>query len=136
MEKFKSKIDLWFVILVGILFTLILIRLAYDQNWVGFIFIIFVISYVIYSFSTTTYSIEGDKLKIKCGYFFNFLIEIKDIKTISETFNIISSPALSFNRLEILYNKFDTLLISPKDKNRFLETIKRINPEIKIVLKK
>jgi len=136
MEKFKSKIDLWFVILVSILFTLILIRLAYDQNWVGFIFIIFVISYVIYSFSTTTYSIEGDKLKIKCGYFFNFLIEIKDIKTISETFNIISSPALSFNRLEILYNKFDTLLISPKDKNRFLETIKRINPEIKIVLKK
>lgn len=136
MEKFKSKIDLWFVILVSILFTLILIRLAYDQNWVGFIFIIFVISYVIYSFSTTVYSIEGDKLKIKCGYFFNFLIEIKDIKTISETFNIISSPALSFNRLEILYNKFDTLLISPKDKNRFLEIIKRINPEIKIVLKK
>ncbi|BDU25353.1 hypothetical protein FLGSB24_20970 [Flavobacterium sp. GSB-24] len=82
------------------------------------------------------YSIEGDKLKIKCGYFFNFLIEVKKIKTISETFNIISSPALSFNRLEILYNKYDTLLISPKDKNRFLEAIKRINPEIKIVLKK
>jgi len=82
------------------------------------------------------YSIEGDKLKIKCGYFFNFLIEVKDIKTISETFNIISSPALSFNRLEILYNKYDTLLISPKDKKRFLEAIKRINPEIKIVLKK
>jgi hypothetical protein len=136
MEKFKSKIDLWFVILVSILFTLILIRLAYDQNWVGFIFIIFVISYVIYSFSTTMYSIEGDKLKIKCGYFFNFLIEVKEIKTISETFNIISSPALSFNRLEILYNKYDTLLISPKDKSRFLEAIKRINPEIKIVLKK
>lgn len=136
MEKFKSKIDLWFVILVSILFTLILIRLAYDQNWVGFIFIIVVVSYVIYSFSTTVYSIESDKLKIKCGYFFNFLIEIKDIKKISETFNIISSPALSFNRLEILYNKFDTLLISPKDKIRFLEAVKRINPEIKIVLKK
>ena len=136
MEKFKSKIDLWFVILVCLLFTLLLIRLAYDQNWVGFIFIIVVISYVIYSFSTTVYSIEGDKLKIKCGYFFNFLIEIKDIKKISETFNIISSPALSFNRLEILYNKFDTLLISPKDKIRFLEAVKRINPEIKIVLKK
>lgn len=136
MEKFKSKIDLWFVILVSILFTLLLIRLAYDQNWVGFIFIIVVISYVIYSFLTTVYSIEGDKLKIKCGYFFNFLIEIKDIKKISETFNIISSPALSFNRLEILYNKFDTLLISPKDKIRFLEAVKRINPEIKIVLKK
>ncbi|PBJ12148.1 PH domain-containing protein [Flavobacterium sp. ACN6] len=136
MQKFKSKIDLWFTILVGILFTLILIRLAYDQNWVGFIFILIVVSYVVYSFLTTFYVIEGDKLKIKCGYFFNFLIEIKDVQKVSETFNIISSPALSFNRLEILYNKFNTLLISPKDKNRFLKELKRVNPDIKIVLKK
>lgn len=83
-------------------------------------------------FKTTFYIIENEKVFIKSGIFFNLSIKIKDIKRISESYNIISSPALSFNRLEVLYNKFDTILISPKDKRRFIKAIEKINPDVEI----
>lgn len=135
MEKFKSKIDLWFILFLVLLFGLILVRLVYDQSWIGFAFILFVIAFIVQMYSTTFYSIENKKLLIKCGFFYNLSIEIESIKQISESYNIISSPAFSFDRLEILYNNFDTVLISPKEKLRFIEAIKKINPQIEIKIK-
>lgn len=135
MEKFKSKIDLWFILFLVLLFGLILIRLVYDQSWIGFAFILFVVAFIVQMYSTTFYSIENKKLLIKCGFFYNLSIEIESIKQISESYNIISSPAFSFDRLEILYNNFDTVLISPKEKLRFIEAIKKINPQIEIKIK-
>lgn len=135
MEKFKSKIDLWFILFLVLLFGLILVRLVYDQSWIGFAFILFVIAFIVQMYSTTFYSIENKKLLIKCGFFYNLSIEIESIKQISESYNIISSPAFSFDRLEILYNNFDTVLISPKEKLRFIEAIKKINPQTEIKIK-
>ncbi|WET03778.1 PH domain-containing protein [Flavobacterium sp. YJ01] len=136
MEKFKSKIDLWLAFLLIVIFGFALIQFAYEKKWIGLSFIFCVISFIIHMFTTTFYTIERDKLRIKCGFLIDFTIEIKNVKKISETFNVLSSPALSLDRLEILYGKYDTVLISPKDKKRFIEELKRINPEIEIVLKK
>lgn len=135
MEKFKSKIDLWFILFLVLLFGLILVRLVYDQSWIAFAFILFVVAFIVQMYSTTFYSIENKKLLIKCGIFYNLSIDIANIKRISDSYNIISSPALSFSRIEILYNKFDTVLISPKDKLRFIEAIEKINPQTEIKIK-
>lgn len=135
MEKFESKIDLWFILFLALIFGGILVRSVYDQNWISFSIILLVVIFITYMFSTTFYIIENKKLWIKCGIFFNLSIEIEGIKKVSESYNIISSPALSFDRLEILYNKFDTVLISPKDKIRFIEAIKKNNPEVEIKIK-
>nr|WP_294780570.1 PH domain-containing protein [uncultured Flavobacterium sp.] len=136
MEKFKSKVDLWLVFLLVIIFGLALKQFVIEQKWAGFIFILFVIAFIIHMFATTFYTIESGKLRIKCGFLINILIEIQSIKKISETFNVLSSPALSLDRLEIVYGKYNSVLISPKDKKRFFEAIKSISPEIEIVLKK
>lgn len=133
--KFKSKIDLWFILFLTVIFGLILISLAYDKKWIGFSFVLFVIVFIGYLFLTTSYTIEDKKVFIKCGFLFDRSIEIQNIKKISESFNIMSSPAFSFNRLEILYNEYDTVLISPKEKKRFIEAIKKINPQIEIKVK-
>ncbi|WP_428231691.1 PH domain-containing protein [Flavobacterium sp.] len=135
MEKFKSKIDLWFILFLVLIFGAMLVRLVYDQLWMGFAFILLTVVFIVYMFSNTLYTIENEKLFIKCGLFFNVCIEIQKIKRVSESYNIISSPALSFDRLEILYNKFDTILISPKDKMRFIEAIQKRNPEVEIKIK-
>lgn len=135
MEKFESKIDLWFILFLALIFGGILVRSVYDQNLISFSIILLVVIFIAYMFSTTFYIIENKKLWIKCGIFFNLSIEIEGIKKVSESYNIISSPALSFDRLEILYNKFDTVLISPKDKIRFIEAIKKNNPEVEIKIK-
>ncbi|MBW1656539.1 PH domain-containing protein [Flavobacterium quisquiliarum] len=136
MEKFKSKIDLWLALLLIVIFGLALIQFAYDKNWIGFSFMFCISAFIIHMFATTFYTIVRDKLRIKCGFLIDFSIDIKNIKSISQTFNVISSPALSLDRLEIMYGKYDSILISPKDKIRFTEAIKRINSEVEIVLKK
>jgi hypothetical protein len=42
----------------------------------------------------------------------------------------MSSPALSLDRIEIFYNKFDSVIISPKNKADFVAELKSINPAI------
>jgi len=60
----------------------------------------------------------------------------KDIRKIEETNNPLSAPALSIDRLEIHFNKFDSLLISPKNKKDFIADLQQINPEINYIPKK
>ena len=136
MEKFKSKIDLWLVVLLVLIFGFQLTQLASGQKWATFIFTLSVGAFIVHLFANTFYEIENDKLRIKSGFLVNSLIEIKNIKKISETFNVMSSPALSLDRIEIFYGKNNSILISPKDKSGFFEAIKSINPEVEIVLKK
>jgi len=132
MKKFASKIDLWFVMLLSLVFGIILTLFAFDENWIVFSILVLVIIFIAHMFATTFYVVNDEKVIIKSGFFFNLSIKIKDIKRISKSNNIISSPALSFNRLEILYNKFDTILISPKDKEGFIKALKIINQEIEV----
>jgi hypothetical protein len=52
------------------------------------------------------------------------------VQKVSKSLNIISSPAASFDRIEIRYGKFNELIISPKHKTKFVEDLQKINPEI------
>ena len=57
---------------------------------------------------------------------------INTIYKISETYNPLSSPAGSIDRLEIKYNKSESVLISPKDKNAFINDLILVNPNIEV----
>lgn len=81
---------------------------------------------------TTYYVIDGSFLTIKSGFVVCMKIDIKTITTIVETNSIIGAPATSFDRLNILYNRHDNVLISPKDKSGFIDHVMRINPHIDI----
>jgi len=96
---------------------------------IGFISLIF--AFVLHLFFGTHYTIENNKLKIKCGIFSYKPIEIDKIKEVSKTKSIISSPAPSFDRIEIKYGKFDKIIISPKDKKNFANDLVIINSNIK-----
>jgi len=50
---------------------------------------------------------------------------------VSKTKNIISSPAPSFDRIEIKYGSFDEIIISPKEKLNFEHDLTIMNPNIK-----
>ncbi|HJR99560.1 MAG TPA: PH domain-containing protein, partial [Flavobacterium sp.] len=94
-------------------------------------FLLFVFAFILYLFFQTQYKIEGSKLKIKCGFFSFKAIEIADITEISKTKSLISSPAPSFDRIEIKYGKFDEIIISPKKKFDFAKHLTTLNPNIK-----
>jgi energy-coupling factor transporter transmembrane protein EcfT len=135
MEKFKSKISIGLVFFLVVVLGGLLLKLLYDGVWSVSGLIFCQILFIAHIFWTTFYIIENEKLQIKSGFLINFSIDIQLIKKISETNTLMSAPAVSFDRLEILYNKFDTVVISPKDKTKFIETIQKINPEVEIKLK-
>ncbi|SHM85377.1 PH domain-containing protein [Flavobacterium saccharophilum] len=135
MATFKSKISIGLVLFLAVVLGGMFIKLLYDGSWSVSLLIFCQILFIAHMFSTTFYTIENEKLHIKSGFLVNISIEIQQIKKISETNTIMSAPAVSFDRLEILYNKFDTVVISPKEKVQFIEAIKKINPQVEVKLK-
>ena len=91
-----------------------------------FVGIILLISVLFY---TTRYTIEGENLLI-----WRTKIDIKSIRKIYKTRNPLSSPALSIDRIAIVYNKFDEVLISPADRAAFIQELVAINPAIEVHL--
>lgn len=93
-------------------------------------FLVVLFLFIVHMFFYTTYTINDDELKIRCGFIGYKPYKIKDMKKVSKSTSIISSPAASFDRIEITYGKFDEIIISPKDKHQFVEDLQKINPEI------
>jgi hypothetical protein len=62
----------------------------------------------------------------------NDRIDISKIRKIEKTSSILSSPALSLDRIAVRYNKFDEVYISPKEKQNFLNDLLQINPNIEV----
>ena len=135
MAIFKSKISIGLVLFLAVVLGGMFIKLLYDGSWSVSLLIFCQILFIAHIFSTTFYTIENEKLHVKSSFLINILIDIQQIKKISETNTIMSAPAVSFDRLEILYNKFDTVVISPKEKMQFIEAIKKINPQVEVKLK-
>ena len=136
MERYKSKIDLWLIIILTLVFGGIVIFSVIKKEWIGFIIAIIPTIFIWNMFRSTYYIITEEELIIRCGIFYKLVIKITDIRKISESNDLISSPALSIDRLEILYNRFDTILISPKKKYEFLQSIETLKPDIEINFRK
>ena len=136
MEKYKSKIDLWLIIILTLVFGGIVIFSIIKKEWIGFIIAIIPTIFIWNMFRSTYYIITEEELIIRCGIFYKLVIKITDIRKISESNDLISSTALSIDRLEILYNRFDTILISPKKKYEFLQSIETLKPDIEINFRK
>ena len=136
MKKYKSKIDLWLIIILTLVFGGIVIFSIIKKDWIGFIIAIIPTIFIWDMFKSTFYIITEEELIIRCGIFYKLVIKITDIRKISESNDLLSSPALSIDRLEILYNRFDTILISPKKKYEFLQSIETLKPDIEINFRK
>jgi len=136
MERYKSKIDLWLIIILTLVFGGIVIFSIIKKEWIGFIIAIIPTIFIWNMFRSTYYIITEEELIIRCGIFYKLVIKITDIRKISESNDLISSPALSIDRLEILYNRFDTILISPKKKYELLQSIETLKPDIEINFRK
>lgn len=76
------------------------------------------------------YKIGNESLVVK-NIFQTKFIKISSIQKITQVSTILSSPfATSYDRLEIFYNKFDSVMVSPQDKKHFIAELLKINPNI------
>lgn len=136
IKKYPSKVSFGLLVFIFLSFfgQLIfnLINGQFDEKLlkVG-IMLLVVFIFILHLFFKTEYIVSNGQLDVKCGFFSYGPISIVEIKEISKTRSIISSPAPSFDRIEIKYGKFDSIIISPKDKFGFAEELVKLNPKIK-----
>ncbi|MBS4172848.1 PH domain-containing protein [Bacillus sp. FJAT-49736] len=78
----------------------------------------------------TEYIIENHLLKIRYGPFKKD-IRIAEIQSIKAIRNPFTAPALSMDRIEINYARFNTVAISPKNKTEFVRQLLKHNSDIK-----
>lgn len=129
MKVFTSKIDWWFglVLLYPIFKSIVAII---EGDWLGYFGIVLIAAIIVFFSKTTQYIINDTQLIIKCMFLVNEKIDIHKIRKIEKTSSILSSPALSMDRIAVKYNKFDEIYISPKEKQRFINELLLINPNI------
>ena len=129
-EVYRSKIGQEIVIPIVAIIGGVLIFMIVVKAWAGILVILLVSAFILHLFATTYYTITGDVLNVRSGLIIDTNIEIGKITKITATRNMLSSPALSLDRLEISYNKYDSVQISPKDKELFIQALKNINNRI------
>ena len=132
---YYSKVSYTLLIVVFLVFFGPLIPTFISNGFNGnttilFLAMVVLYGFILHMFFNTTYKIKNEKLYIKCGFFNYNPVNIGEMKKISKSSNIISSPAASFDRIEITYGKFEELIISPKHKTKFVEDLQKINPGI------
>ena len=130
---FPSKVDIalpLLFIITSIPGVVIGIR---NQDWLVLPIIITVFILIIYLLYDTNYIITKGNLKVHSGFLVNKNILIENINTIKKTDSILSAPASSLSeRIEVFYQNSKSIIISPKDRQTFIDELLKQNSEIKI----
>ncbi len=130
---FPSRVDLWLVILVVAVFVLVFafhyvvpkeskLRTSRKTHVRFLASVVPTAIFCVWLFTTTKYSLFEDRLAIASGPF-SWEIDIASIESITESNSTLASPALSLDRLLITYEEGRSILISPLDKELFVENL-------------
>jgi uncharacterized membrane protein YdbT with pleckstrin-like domain len=90
-----------------------------------------IIIFLIWIWFGTSYTIQKNELFIQYGPF-RWRIPIESIKSIQKVNSPFTAPCLSLKRLEIHYQKFKGIQVSPEDQEKFIKNLIERNPAIKI----
>lgn len=132
-KTFKSKVDLNILLPLSFCLAAAEVFMIFQKIIIGEIAIGMLMIFLLYLFMDTFYEVTSDdKLKIKSGFFFQDEIYIKSIKKVRPIKDHRASPALSSDRLEIRYNRYGRVVISPDNKTEFIKELKEVNPRIRV----
>lgn len=133
--KYKSKVGVGLLLFVLVAFGIGGYYLVMDWQWVAGLIHFGVLALILYLFFSISYVITGRELLINYGAFYQKKIMIDTITAIKATRNPLSSPAASLDRLEISYGT-GFILVSPKNKQGFVDHIRSLVPEVRIEMGK
>ncbi len=142
--EFKSRLD-WFMksaLVLMVIATVVPIYWMKIDNEPFYSLLIYALImgitllFMIHLVFTSRYIFEDEKLICKFG-FFKKEIEYSQIRKIESGTQIYAGwkMALALKGIIIHYNRFDDLLVSPEEQDRFIEELKKRNPQIELQLK-
>ena len=131
MLNFQSKKDIWLAVLIWGVIILMFFMMITEQNIVVYIVGILNNALLLWLWFGTNYKIDDEDLIVRSGPF-KSTIDIKSIKKLRATKTLLAGPALSIDRIEIQYKRYDSVIISPKEKNKFIESLLSKNKSIEV----
>jgi Bacterial PH domain len=136
MTTYRSKIGMEIMVPLLLILIWATIHAISSRDWPGLAVILLVSAFVAHLVFSIYYQVSEKHLVIKCSFLINTSIEIRSIKMIRDSGSILAAPAASLDRLEIKYSDNSSILISPNDKEAFIEHLLTVNPNIVVVRKK
>ena len=131
MLNFQSKKDIWLAVLIWGVIILMFFMMITEQNIVVYIVGILNNALLLWLWFGTNYKIDDENLIVRSGPF-KSTIDIKSIKKLRATKTLLAGPALSIDRIEIQYKRYDSVIVSPKEKNKFIESLLSKNKSIEV----
>ncbi|MGG1220498.1 PH domain-containing protein [Priestia endophytica] len=129
---FPSKKDIWVIIVNWIVIFACFTPLIMKRDYEALFFTLPLPIFLLLGFFKTGYKVDEKTLIIHNGLLTK-KVSIKDIEKIKRTKNPLASPALSLDRIEITSHSHNgILLVSPKNKRKFISLLKEANPDIKV----
>jgi hypothetical protein len=135
---FRSKIDWWlFLILLsipGIPMAAVWTRAAGSlplSLWTPII----IVALLVIAFFPIRYVIEGETISVQCGLlgWEHTAFHVNEVQSVQPTYDILASPALSLDRLNVDLGFRTRIMVSPKDKAGFLRALQTLDPELRHV---
>ena len=130
-KRFKSKIDTWILLLIVAMLVLdlvLILALAMDPAVTpaaktgGILVFIVLMAFLASLGLQTYYAVDKKQLRVVSGPF-RWKIPLDQITSVTPTRTLLSSPAMSLDRLKIEYGKPRPMIVSPADKDGFLRPI-------------
>ncbi|NUN68099.1 MAG: PH domain-containing protein [Bacteroidetes bacterium] len=132
MTVYRSKIGLELTIPLTILFGGIFAIFIVNGIWQGLFAPAGAAAFTAYVFLSIRYTIHNGQLLVKSGFLYTSTIPIASIVSVHPSRNPISAPAATLDRMEVRYGNGQSVLISPAEKQAFLNHLLKVNPNIRI----
>ena len=130
--RYRSKVDSWLiasVVVVAVAHAWAATVLINAANWTAIaIFIpiaIVALGLPVWILVGTHYTLSPASLEVCCGPF-RYQVPIDRIQEIRPSRSMLSSPALSLDRLEVIYGNNESVLTSPLHRERFLAELESL----------
>lgn len=125
--RYYSKKDWWIGIIIWVPMAFGLYATAYAAfagklQFIFFIVYVILVGFVAWIWFGTYYVFDEGSLIIRCGPIIE-IVPYKKIDSVKKTNNLLSSSALSIDRIEIRYGS--VVLVSPLQQEEFLEELRK-----------
>ena len=126
---FPSKVDGRLVVFtagVPLIFLIVVARsvILAGETLIALLILFFALMSIFWLLFRTYYELSEDVLAVHSGPF-RWKIQLMSITSIEASQDLRSAPALSLDRLKIVYGAGHIILVSPRDKAAFLAAIRK-----------
>lgn len=131
IKRYRSKVDLWLVIVILII---VCAPLTFDFSWQTLLIVLILLAIISFITIPIDYTINGNMLRVRSNTFLHSDYKIADIQRIASVKSIASAPAWSLDRLELKMKDGGRIILSPIHKLEFIHDLSEINKDIEIRL--